>query len=86
MAAAEARVPRRVALTGAQGSLTIASVRRETSGKRARVVVLVGAPDGVAAQIFLLKVRRRNGLCRFLSPESNALASPDGMRRYIFDL
>src|SRR5580692_5843558 len=51
LAAAEARVPRRVAL-GAQGSLTIASVHRESSGKRARVVVLVGAPDGVVVDLF----------------------------------
>jgi DsbC/DsbD-like thiol-disulfide interchange protein len=84
LAAAEARVPRRVAL-GAQGSLTIASVRRETSGKRARVVVLVGAPDGVAVDLFAEGPTPEWAL-PLPQPESNALASPDGMRRYIFDL
>jgi DsbC/DsbD-like thiol-disulfide interchange protein len=84
LAAAEARVPRRVAL-GAQGSLTIASVLRETSGKRARVVVLVGAPDGVAVDLFAEGPTPEWAL-PLPQPESNALASPDGMRRYIFDL
>ena len=84
LAAAEARVPRRVAL-GAQGSLTIASVHRETSGKRARVVVLVGAPDGVAVDLFAEGPTPEWAL-PLPQPESNALASQDGMRRYIFEV
>jgi DsbC/DsbD-like thiol-disulfide interchange protein len=84
LAAAEARVPRRVAL-GAQGSLTIASVHRESSGKRARVVVLVGAPDGVVVDLFAEGPTPEWAL-PLPQPESNALASPDGMRRYVFDL
>ena len=81
---AEARVPRRVAL-GEPGSLTIASVHRETSGKRARVVVLVGAPDGVAVDLFAEGPTPEWAL-PLPQPESNAVASPDGMRRYIFEL
>jgi len=84
LAAAEARVPRRVAL-GAQGSLTIASVHRESSGKRARVVVLVGAPDGVVVDLFAEGPTPEWAL-PLPQPESNALVSPDGMRRYVFDL
>jgi DsbC/DsbD-like thiol-disulfide interchange protein len=84
LAAAEARVPRHVAL-GEPGSLTIASVHRETSGKHARVVVLVGAPDGVAVDLFAEGPTPEWAL-PLPQPESNAFASPDGMRRYIFEL
>jgi DsbC/DsbD-like thiol-disulfide interchange protein len=84
LAAAEARVPRRVAL-GEPGSLTIASVHRENSGKRARVVVLVGAPDGVAVDLFAEGPTAEWALPLPL-PEGNAVANPDGMRRYTFEL
>ena len=84
LSAAEARVPRRVAL-GEPGSLTIASVHRETSGKRARVVVLVGAPDGVAVDLFAEGPTPEWAL-PLPQPESKQVASPDGMRRYIFEL
>src|SRR5215471_12660363 len=84
LAAAEARVPRRVAL-GEPGSLTIASVHRENSGKRARVVVLVGAPDGVAFDLFAEGPTPEWAL-PLPQPENNAVASPDGMRRYIFEI
>jgi len=84
LAAAEARVPRRVAL-GEPGSLTIASVHREISGKRARVVVLVGAPDGVAVDLFAEGPTPEWAL-PLPQPENNAVASPDGMRRYIFEI
>jgi len=84
LAAAEARVPRRVAL-GEPGSLTIASVHREISGKRARVVVLVGAPDGVAVDLFAEGPTPEWAL-PVPQPENNAVASPDGMRRYIFEI
>jgi DsbC/DsbD-like thiol-disulfide interchange protein len=84
LAAAEARVPRHVAL-GETGSLTITSVHRETSGKHARVVVLVGAPDGVAVDLFAEGPTPEWAL-PLPQPENNAVASPDGMRRYIFEL
>ena len=76
LAAAEARVPRRVAL-GEPGSLTIASVHRENSGKRARVVVLVGAPDGVAVDLFAEGPTPEWAL-PLPQPEGNSVASPDG--------
>src|ERR1700758_2550703 len=81
LTAAEARVPRRVAL-GEPGSLTIASVHREIGGKRARVVVLVGAPDGVAVDLFAEGPTPEWAL-PLPQPENKSLASPDGMRRYV---
>lgn len=84
LAAAEARVPRRVAL-GERGNLTIASVHRETSGTRARVVVLVGAPDGVSVDLFAEGPTPEWAL-PLPQPETGAAASPAGMRRYVFDL
>jgi DsbC/DsbD-like thiol-disulfide interchange protein len=52
LSAAEARVPRRVAL-GQAGSLGIASVHRQTDGKHQRVVVAVAVPDGVPLDLFV---------------------------------
>jgi DsbC/DsbD-like thiol-disulfide interchange protein len=84
LAAAEARVPRRVAL-GAPGSLTIASIHRESSGEHARVVVLVGAPEGVAVDLFA-EGPTPDWALPLPQPEGNPVASPDGMRRYSFEL
>jgi DsbC/DsbD-like thiol-disulfide interchange protein len=84
LAAAEARVPRRVAL-GERGSLTIASIHRETDGKREHVVVLVGAPDGVAVDLFAEGPTPEWAL-PIPQPESNAAAGQDRMRRYTFEL
>jgi DsbC/DsbD-like thiol-disulfide interchange protein len=49
--AAEARVPRRLAL-GEVRSLGIAAVHRETDGKHERVIVDVAVPDGVPIELF----------------------------------
>ena len=84
LAAAEARVPRRVAL-GAPGALTIASIRREASGGHARVVVLVGAPEGVAVDLFA-EGPTPDWALPLPQPEQSPAASPDGMRRYSFEL
>jgi DsbC/DsbD-like thiol-disulfide interchange protein len=84
LAAAEARVPRRVAL-GAPGALTIASIRREASGGHARVVVLVGAPEGVAVDLFA-EGPTPDWALPLPQPERSPVASPDGMRRYSFEL
>ena len=83
LSAAEARVPRRVAL-GERGSLTIASVHREGGGKHDRVVVVVGAPDGVAVDLFAEGPTPEWAL-PLPQPESGA-ASPDRTRRYTFEL
>ena len=84
LAAAEARVPRRVAL-GAPGALTIASIRREASDGHARVVVLVGAPEGVAVDLFA-EGPTPDWALPLPQPEQSPAASPDGMRRYSFEL
>jgi len=84
LAAAEARVPRRVAL-GAPGSLTIASIRRESSGDHARVVVLVGAPEGVTVDLFA-EGPASDWALPLPQQEHNQVATPDGMRRYSFEL
>jgi DsbC/DsbD-like thiol-disulfide interchange protein len=84
LAAAEARVPRRVAL-GAPGALTIASIRREASGGHARVVVLVGAPEGVAVDLFA-EGPTPDWALPLPQPERSPVASPDEMRRYSFEL
>lgn len=84
LAAAEARVPRRVAL-GAPGSLTIASIHREASGGHARVVVLVGAPEGVAIDLFA-EGPTPDWALPLPQPERSPIVSPDGMRRYSFEL
>jgi DsbC/DsbD-like thiol-disulfide interchange protein len=85
LAAAEARVPRHVALGEHGSGLTIASVRRETADKHARVVVLVGAPDGVPINV-LAEGPTPEWALPLPQPESNATASPDGMRRYTLEL
>ena len=84
LAAAEARVPRRVAL-GAPGGLTIASVHREPGGDHARVVVLIGAPEGVAVDVFA-EGPTADWALPLPQPERSPVASPDGMRRYSFEL
>jgi DsbC/DsbD-like thiol-disulfide interchange protein len=84
LVAAEARVPRRVAL-GERGILTIASIHRETDGKRERVVVLVGAPDGVAVDLFAEGPTPEWAL-PIPRAESTAAAGPERMRRYTFEL
>jgi DsbC/DsbD-like thiol-disulfide interchange protein len=54
LAAAEARVPRRVPLGGGGNSgLAVRSVQREADGARARVVVEVTAPQGGPVDLFV---------------------------------
>lgn len=84
LAAAEARVPRRVTL-GERGGLTIASVRRESGGKRERVVIVVGAPEGVIVDLFAEGPTPEWAL-PLPQLENSAAASPDRMRRYTFEL
>jgi DsbC/DsbD-like thiol-disulfide interchange protein len=84
LAAAEARVPRRVALN-APGNLTIASIHRDISSGHARVVVSVGAPEGVAIDLFA-EGPTPDWALPLPQPEQSPVASPDGMRRYSFEL
>jgi DsbC/DsbD-like thiol-disulfide interchange protein len=83
LTAAEARVPRRAALGQHGKSLSIASVRREAGGQHGRVVVLVGAPEGVPIRIFAEGPTPEWALPL---PQLEGNAGPDGLRRYTFDL
>jgi DsbC/DsbD-like thiol-disulfide interchange protein len=85
LSAAEAHVPRQATLGERSGSLSIASVRREPDGKHGRVVVLVGAPEGVSVRIFAEGPTPEWAL-PLPQPEGNADAGAGGMRRYTFDL
>ncbi len=62
LTAAEARVPRRATLGAHDKSLSIASVRREGSGKHGRVVVLVGRARRCAGPHFCRRPDARMGL------------------------
>jgi DsbC/DsbD-like thiol-disulfide interchange protein len=82
--AAEARVPRRLAL-GQNDGLGIISVHRETDGKRAHVTVDVAVPDGVPIDLF---VEGPTGDWALPLPQP-AGAAPNGSaatRRFAFDL
>jgi DsbC/DsbD-like thiol-disulfide interchange protein len=83
LVAAEARVPRRVPL--AQGGFGIASVHRETEGKRERVVVVVAAPEGVPIELFV-EGPTPDWALPLPQPASPAPGSAPGMRRFTFDV
>jgi DsbC/DsbD-like thiol-disulfide interchange protein len=83
LVAAEARVPRRVPL--GQGGFGIASVHRETEGKREHVVVVVAAPDGVPIELFVEGPTSEWAL-PLPEPASPAAGSAPGMRRFTFDV
>jgi DsbC/DsbD-like thiol-disulfide interchange protein len=85
LTAAEARVPRRATLGAHDKSLSIASVRREDSGKHGRVVVLVGAPDGVPVRLFAEGPTPEWAL-PLPQPDASTATGPDGLRRYTFEL
>jgi DsbC/DsbD-like thiol-disulfide interchange protein len=82
LAAAEARVPRRVAL-GAGGSLAIRSVHRVTDGGHSRAVVDVTAPEGTAVDLFAEGPTPDWALP---IPEPTAAAGTPGVRQFTFDL
>lgn len=85
LTAAEARVPRRATLGAHDKSLSIASVRREGSGKHGRVVVLVGAPNGVPVRLFAEGPTPEWAL-PLPQPDASTATGPDGLRRYTFEL
>lgn len=80
LAAAEARVPRRVAL-GASGSLAIRSVRRVTDGEHSRVVVEVMAPEGARVDLFA-----EGPTPDWALPLPEPTTAAPGLRRFTFDL
>jgi DsbC/DsbD-like thiol-disulfide interchange protein len=81
LAAAEARVPRKVAL-GAGQTLAIRSVRREQGGARPRVLVDVAAPRGVSVDLFAEGPTDQWALP--LPVAINGAAS--GLQRFMFEL
>jgi DsbC/DsbD-like thiol-disulfide interchange protein len=81
VAAAEARVPKKMAL-GEGRALAIRAVRREDGGARGRVVVDVAAPGNIAVDLFA-----EGPTPDWALPLPTAVkGAPDGLRRFVFDL
>jgi DsbC/DsbD-like thiol-disulfide interchange protein len=81
LAAAEARVPRKVAL-GAGQALAIRSVRREDGGNRPRILVDVAAPRGTAVDLFAEGPTEQWGLPLPVAVDGAA----GGLQRFMFEL
>ncbi len=84
LTAAEARVPRRVAL-GAAGSLAIRSVHRSMDGGRDGVVVEVAAPAGTAVNLFA-EGPTADWALPLPQPTAMAPGSDPGLHRFTFAL
>ena len=84
LAAAEARVPRRVAL-GASATFGITSVHHETEGKNGRVVVVVAAPENVPVDLFVEGPTPEWAL-PLPQPANSTRGSAPGTRLFTFDL
>ena len=82
LTAAEARVPRRVAL-GAAGGLAIRSVRREDGS--ARVLVEVAAADGTPVDLFV-EGPTPDWALPVPEPDNAPAAGSPHVRRFVFDL
>jgi DsbC/DsbD-like thiol-disulfide interchange protein len=81
LAAAEARVPRKVAL-GAGQTLAIRSVRREAGVDRPRVLVDIAAPPGASIDLFA-----EGPTDQWALPLPVAVdGAPDGLQRFVFEL
>jgi DsbC/DsbD-like thiol-disulfide interchange protein len=81
LAAAEARVPKKLAL-GAGRTLSIRSVRRENGGDRPRILVDVAAPGGGAVDLFAEGPTEQWGL-----PLPVAVGGASGgLQRFMFEL
>jgi DsbC/DsbD-like thiol-disulfide interchange protein len=81
LAAAEARVPKSVAL-GAPGAMAIRSLHRDVANGRPRVVVDITAPDGVAIDLFA-----EGPTPDWALPLPQPVAGgPPGTRRFAFDI
>jgi DsbC/DsbD-like thiol-disulfide interchange protein len=88
LAAAEVRIPRRVALgteTAGNGNLGVRSIHRETNGAHERVVVDIAAPEGTPLDLFVEGPTPEWAL-PLPEPQNPEAGSPPGIRRYTFDL
>jgi DsbC/DsbD-like thiol-disulfide interchange protein len=81
LAAAEARVPRKVAL-GAVPALAVRSIRREDGGDRPRILVDVAAPRGAAVDLFAEGPTEEWGLPLPVAVDGAAT----GLQRFMFEL
>jgi DsbC/DsbD-like thiol-disulfide interchange protein len=81
LAAAEARVPQKVAL-GAGQTLAVRSVRREDGGDRPRILVDVAAPRGAAVDLFAEGPTEEWGLPLPVAVD----AAAGGLQRFVFEL
>ena len=82
--AAEARVPRRVAL-GAGTGVAIRSIRREPAGAQERVVVEVAAPADSPVELFV-EGPTPDWSLPLPEPSPIISAATQGTRRFVFDL
>jgi DsbC/DsbD-like thiol-disulfide interchange protein len=87
LAAAEARVPLKVALgagqaLGAEPALAVRSVRREDGGDRPRILVDVAAPRGAAVDLFAEGPTEEWGLPLPVAVDGAA----GGLQRFMFEL
>jgi DsbC/DsbD-like thiol-disulfide interchange protein len=81
LTAAEARLPHKAAL-GEGSSLAIRSVRRESAGRRARILVDVAAPPAAAIALFA-----EGPTPEWALPVPVAVdGAPKGLQRFAFDL
>jgi DsbC/DsbD-like thiol-disulfide interchange protein len=81
LAAAEARVPRKVAL-GAGQSLAVRAARRAEGGDRPRVLVDVAVPAGASADLFAEGSTPEWGLPLPVAVDG----APKGLQRFMFEL
>jgi DsbC/DsbD-like thiol-disulfide interchange protein len=84
LAAAEARVPRRVPL-GARAGLAIGSVHREPGDGRDRITVDVMAPEGISVDL-LVEGQTPDWALPLPRSITPAPGSASGVRRFAFDL
>jgi DsbC/DsbD-like thiol-disulfide interchange protein len=87
LAAAEARVPRKVALgagrtLGAKPALAVRSIRREDGGDRPRILVDVAAPRGAAVDLFAEGPTEEWGLPLPVAVDG----AESGLQRFMFEL
>lgn len=80
LAAAEAQVPRQVAI-GEGGALSIPSVRREVGSTRSRIVIDVAAPDASSVDLFV-----EGPTADWAVPLPELISTQAGLRRFAVEL
>jgi DsbC/DsbD-like thiol-disulfide interchange protein len=80
LVAAEARVPKKLAL-GAGSGLSIRSIRRDNGAAKPRVIVDVASPNGAAVDLFA-----EGPTAYWAFPVPVATGTVDGLQRFAFEL